>query len=119
MSEITDLTELIEFTNTMIQDTFNINFEGSDLVMSEESEPLPSSMCPVCGSYEIEIEDGKGKCNTCGSEMTYQISVTVDKWSTDDKKIVLDSLPEIKKKDVIIEEINRFELMEIDDGSNL
>ena len=44
-------------------------------------EPLPpGSICPVCGSDDVDIIGGKGKCNNCSSEMTYKVEVNVTKW---------------------------------------
>lgn len=53
--------------------------EGGGL--DETAEPLPpGSICPVCGSDDVDIISGKGKCNNCGSEMTYKVEVNVSKW---------------------------------------
>jgi hypothetical protein len=47
----------------------------------EGSEPLPpGSICPVCGSEDVDIVAGKGKCNNCNSEMTYKVEINVTKW---------------------------------------
>lgn len=64
------------------------SFEGEDLGeeegemgMDEGKEPLPpGSICPVCGSEDVDIISGKGKCNNCSSEMTYKVEVNVTKW---------------------------------------
>ena len=45
-----------------------------------EAKP-PGSICPVCGSDDVDIISGKGKCNNCASEMTYKVEVNVTKWT--------------------------------------
>lgn len=47
----------------------------------ESSEPLPpGSICPVCGSQDVDVVSGKGKCNSCSSEMNFKVEVNVTKW---------------------------------------
>ena len=47
----------------------------------ENLEPLPpGSICPVCGSEDVDIVAGKGQCNNCNSEMTYKVEVNVTRW---------------------------------------
>ncbi len=41
----------------------------------------PGSMCPVCGSSDVDVLAGNTKCNNCGSEMTFKVSVDVSKWA--------------------------------------
>lgn len=49
--------------------------------MGEDKEALPpGSICPVCGSEDVNIVAGKGKCNNCNSEMTYKVEINVTKW---------------------------------------
>lgn len=49
--------------------------------LEDNLEPLPpGSICPACGSDDVDIIGGKGKCNNCGSEMTYKVEVNVTKW---------------------------------------
>jgi len=49
--------------------------------MSDNLEPLPpGSICPVCGSDDVDVISGKGKCNNCSSEMTYKVEVNVTRW---------------------------------------
>ncbi len=49
--------------------------------IEDTAEPLPpGSICPVCGSDDVDIIGGKGKCNNCGSEMTYKVEINVTKW---------------------------------------
>jgi hypothetical protein len=49
--------------------------------LEDNLEPLPpGSICPACGSDDVDIIGGKGKCNNCSSEMTYKVEVNVTKW---------------------------------------
>jgi len=62
------------------------NLTNEDPLADEEGDmdnlkPLPpGSICPVCGSDDVDIVAGKGKCNNCGSEMTYKVEVNVTRW---------------------------------------
>lgn len=58
--------------------------EGADDLDTEldDSQPKPpGSICPVCGSDDVDIVEGKGKCNNCTSEFTYKVQLDVTKWS--------------------------------------
>jgi len=57
-------------------------FEGEEEGGLEDNlEPLPpGSICPVCGSDDVDVLDGKGRCGNCSSEMTYKVEVNVTKW---------------------------------------
>ena len=49
--------------------------------IDEDSEPSPpGTYCPVCGSKDVDIMDGKGKCNSCNAEADYKIQINVTKW---------------------------------------
>jgi len=49
--------------------------------LEDNLEPLPpGSICPVCGSDDVNVLDGKGQCGNCASEMTYKVEVNVTKW---------------------------------------
>jgi len=49
--------------------------------LEDNLDPLPpGSICPACGSDDVDIIGGKGKCNNCSSEMTYKVEVNVTKW---------------------------------------
>ncbi len=55
--------------------------EGEGDELTDELEPLPpGSICPVCGSDDVDVLDGKGKCGNCSSEMNYKVEVNVTKW---------------------------------------
>ena len=41
----------------------------------------PGSLCCVCGSEDVDIVNGGGKCGNCGSEFTYKVSIEVSKWA--------------------------------------
>lgn len=53
---------------------------GGELEETLEPSP-PGSMCPVCGSNDVDIIEGQGKCNNCGSEMIFKVTVDVTKWA--------------------------------------
>ena len=63
------------------------SFEESDLggemaAEDEQLEPLPpGTACPVCTSLDLNIVEGKGQCNNCGSEFSFSVEVDVTKWS--------------------------------------
>tara|TARA_Y100000310_G_scaffold72876_2_gene69046 strand:- start:8022 stop:15224 length:7203 start_codon:yes stop_codon:yes gene_type:complete len=49
---------------------------------TEDLEPKPpGSICVVCGSSDVDIVSGKGKCNNCSSEMQFKVSVDVTRWA--------------------------------------
>lgn len=50
--------------------------EGGD----KEAMP-PGSICPVCGSEDVDIVDGKGKCNNCNSQFVFKVQVEVTRWT--------------------------------------
>jgi hypothetical protein len=51
--------------------------EGDDA----EAKP-PGSICPVCGTQDVDIVAGKGRCNNenCGAEFVFKVQVDVTKW---------------------------------------
>lgn len=52
-----------------------------DMGGAEAAEPLPpGSLCPVCGSEDVDVIGGKGQCQNCTSEFTYKVDVQVTKW---------------------------------------
>jgi hypothetical protein len=50
--------------------------EGGD----KEAMP-PGSICPVCGSNDVDIVEGKGKCNNCNSQFVFKVNVEVTRWT--------------------------------------
>ena len=55
--------------------------DTSDLDDDGDLDPLPpGSICAVCGSNDVDVISGKGKCNNCGSEMTFKVDINVTKW---------------------------------------
>ena len=70
----------------MSQDSLE-SFEQSDLgedVLGEYedfSPKPPGSICPVCSSKDVDIIKGAGKCNNCGSEFEFKVSINVTKWA--------------------------------------
>jgi len=54
---------------------------GQEGGIDQDLEPSPpGSMCPVCGSSDVDVIGGKGKCNNCTSEMEFKVDVIVNKW---------------------------------------
>jgi hypothetical protein len=48
----------------------------------DDKEPLPpGSICPVCGSDDVDIVEGKGKCNNCKSQFVFKVEVEVTRWT--------------------------------------
>lgn len=52
---------------------------GDDVLDGGEAlEPLPpGSVCPVCTSDDVNIVDGAGHCNNCGSDFRYKVLIEV------------------------------------------
>jgi len=45
-------------------------------------EPLPpGSLCPACGSQDVDVISGKTKCNNCGSTGTFKVEIEMDSWT--------------------------------------
>ncbi len=63
------------------------SFEQSDIGgdMEDESNDVsaspPGSKCPVCGSDDVDVVKGSGKCNNCSSEFSFEVNVKVTRWS--------------------------------------
>jgi len=50
--------------------------------LDESLEPTPpGTHCVVCGSDDVDIMDGKGQCNNCGSEMSFKVQIEVPNWA--------------------------------------
>lgn len=46
-------------------------------------EPAPpGTICPVCGTDDVDVVAGRGKCNNeeCGAEFVYKVHIDVTKW---------------------------------------
>jgi hypothetical protein len=54
--------------------------DGSEEGGDKEALP-PGSICPVCGSEDVDIVDGKGKCNNCNSQFVFKVEVEVTRWT--------------------------------------
>lgn len=63
------------------------SFEQTDVggEMEDASEETkaspPGTKCPVCGSDDVDVVKGAGKCNNCGSEFSFEVNVKVTRWS--------------------------------------
>ena len=94
----------------------SVIFDDS-LVTQEPEEPLPSSICPVCGCSDVRIFDGHCYCqNTeCLAEMTFRLSVTseeVDSFTP--KHLKKTKTTPIKQHSDIVGDIaNRFEILDL------
>jgi hypothetical protein len=75
---------------------------------------LPRSMCPVCGSLDVQISDGRGYCQNelCRAEMTFRIEV--EAWpDTEISEVNGQAFPIIKYKDIVGDIKNRFKLLDL------
>ena len=47
----------------------------------ENTQPKPpGAVCAACGSEDVDVVDGKGKCNNCGAEYTFKVQVEFSKY---------------------------------------
>ena len=62
----------------------DLGSEGEDAMGSSEESDLqpkpPGTICPVCGSSDVDILDGKGKCGNCSAEFTYKVQLEITKY---------------------------------------
>jgi len=56
--------------------------EEQDASMEDDDKmpKPPGAVCPVCGSEDVDIVDGKGKCNNCGAEFNYKVLLEITKY---------------------------------------
>lgn len=58
----------------------------------EESLPTPGtiqppgSICPACGSIDVDLVDARGKCNSCGTEYEMVIDIKILNYKQQDEK---------------------------------
>ena len=46
-----------------------------------DGEPQPpGSICPVCGTNDVDVDNGEFRCNNCGSEGQIHVDLKVTKW---------------------------------------
>jgi hypothetical protein len=46
-----------------------------------EAEALPpGSICPVCGTDDVTLEDGEGECDACGAKFGISVKMEVTRW---------------------------------------
>ena len=55
--------------------------EGMEDLATENDPSPPGTRCPNCGSDDVDIENGKFKCNSCRSEGTFSVNIQVNRWS--------------------------------------
>jgi len=46
---------------------------------SAEAKP-PGSVCPACGSEDVDVENGEMQCNGCGAKGTITVKIELNKW---------------------------------------
>jgi hypothetical protein len=47
--------------------------------LPEPGKKLPiGSICPSCGGKDVDLADGKGHCNSCGTDMTISYQITIN-----------------------------------------
>jgi hypothetical protein len=53
----------------------------SDDMGDPESDKIlpPGTLCPMCGSKDVDVVKGEGRCNNCKSEMVFELSIKVKK----------------------------------------
>lgn len=57
--------------------------EGEDMMggEGEDMQPKPpGTICPVCGSSDVDVLDGKGKCGNCSAEFSYKVQLEITKY---------------------------------------
>lgn len=58
--------------------------EGQDDMMGGEEGDMqpkpPGTICPVCGSSDVDVLDGKGKCGNCAAEFSYKVELEITKY---------------------------------------
>lgn len=57
--------------------------EGTEMEdISDNNEPSPpGTRCPVCGSDDVDVEDGQFECNNCNSNGEIAVSLIVKEWA--------------------------------------
>ena len=53
--------------------------EGGEEPVEGEALP-PGSLCPACGSDDVDLKGGEFNCNQCGSTGTITVKIDVDTW---------------------------------------
>ena len=54
---------------------------GGEDDMGEKKAKPPGAICPVCGSDDVDLIGGEGKCGNCGSEWVIKVVEEVTKWA--------------------------------------
>jgi len=57
--------------------------EGEDMMGGEDTDMQPKppgTICPVCGSSDVDVLDGKGKCGNCSAEFAYKVDLEITKY---------------------------------------
>jgi hypothetical protein len=64
-------------------ETFEDPMAGEEVGMEEDAhEPSPpGTICPVCGSDDVDVENGHFDCNSCSSEGNISVSMDVTSWA--------------------------------------
>jgi ssDNA-binding Zn-finger/Zn-ribbon topoisomerase 1 len=48
----------------------------------QDRAALPVTICPVCGSQAITMEQARGGCDDCDAVFVFNVQVEVKKWRT-------------------------------------
>ena len=68
---------LSALTQPMADDAAAADTDTDDL--PEPGKKLPiGSICPSCGGKDVDLADGKGHCNSCGTDMTISYQITIN-----------------------------------------
>lgn len=66
------------------------NPEGEDADVDDMAEPGNKqpwgTICPQCGSNDVDVANGEGNCNACGANIVYEFSAKVKPNNDDDSK---------------------------------
>ena len=55
--------------------------EGMDSMEGDGEPKPPGSICPACGSKDVNIEAGDFKCNNCGTAGNLHVTLDITKWT--------------------------------------
>jgi hypothetical protein len=70
--------------------------EGADEATDTDMQPKPpGTVCVVCGSSDVDVLEGKCRCNNCKAEFDVKVNISITKYPS-----VLDSGEKKKKREI-------------------